>query len=91
MQFEWDPSKAEKVLRQRNIDFENVALLFNMDHITIRSDQNDEERWLIIGIVDGAYVTGVFTLRYGTIRLITARRARKNERELYSSRYLGGT
>jgi uncharacterized protein len=86
-EFEWDKQKADKILKERGIDFSDVALMFDGDHLTIQSDQNNEYRWLIIGNVNGECVTGVYTLRGEKIRVITARRSRKNEQRRYNSRY----
>ena len=87
MPFEWDTKKAARVLEERAIDFEDVALIFDQPHIIISSDQKGEKRWLIIGIVDGQCVTGVYTVREDTIRIISARRSRKHEQGWYCARY----
>jgi uncharacterized DUF497 family protein len=42
-----------------------------------------ESRYLAIGLYRGREITVVYTVRDEKIRLISARRARKNERELY--------
>jgi uncharacterized protein len=85
VEFEWDENKARKVFESRKIDFDDVALMFDVNHIKIRTDYSKEERWLVIGEIDGKCVTGVYTHRSNSIRIITARRARKNEeREYYS-------
>ena len=42
-----------------------------------------EIRWLRTGIVDGAFVTVVWTIRGDRIRLISFRRARREERRAY--------
>jgi uncharacterized protein len=89
MQFEWDEAKAQKVWESRKIDFDDVALLFDASHVKIRTDHSKEERWLLIGEIDGKCVTGVYTHRGNAIRIITARRARKNEERAYHSRFHG--
>ncbi len=87
MPFEWDTRKAARVLDERAIDFADVALIFDQQHIIVSSDQKGEKRWLIIGIVDGQCVTGVYTVREDTIRIITARRSRKHEQGWYYACY----
>ena len=42
-----------------------------------------ESRWGIIGELKGKIWTAIYTLRRENIRLISARRARQDEKELY--------
>jgi uncharacterized protein len=87
MNFTWDAQKAQKVLEERGIGFEDAIRIFAGDRLEIRSHQNDEERWLTVGELEGRCIALVFTRRDKTIRIITARRARKNEERAYYSRY----
>ncbi len=88
MKFDWDPDKAARILEKRGIALGDIAKLFAEEHVVMRSDQNGEERWKIVGIIDEVFVTGIYTIRIGVTRIITARRAwRKEERahrELHS-------
>jgi uncharacterized protein len=86
-EFTWDAQKAQRVLEIRGIDFEKTVRIFSGDRTEFRSDQNGEERWLTVGELDGRCVAVVYTKRADTIRIITARRARKNEERAYYSRY----
>jgi hypothetical protein len=87
MEFEWDNAKAMRIFKWRATHFNDVVLIFNQPHIKLRSDQKGEERWLIAGIITGECVTGVYTMREETIRIITARRSRKNEQEQFYARH----
>ena len=49
----------------------------------IRVDRPGEERHIVIGRMFGAYWTAVITFRGKSIRIISVRRARKEEVELY--------
>ena len=46
----------------------------------------DEERWIVIGLVDGREIVVAFTLREEVVRLISARGADRHEREEYWNR-----
>ncbi|MGL4634898.1 MAG: BrnT family toxin [Beijerinckiaceae bacterium] len=87
MFFIWDAQKARKVLEERGLDFNVAIQIFAGNRLEVRSDQNNEERWLTIGELEGRCIAVVFTRRDETIRIITARRARKNEERAYYSRY----
>ncbi len=90
MQFDWDARKAHRILEERGIDFRDVIRIFASERVEIRSDQNGEERWLAIGELNGKCFTVVYTMRDDRIRIITARRARRNEERAYHSRHPRG-
>jgi uncharacterized protein len=79
MEFVWDPFKAAKVLAERKIAFARAVHIFGSRHIILRSDQNSEERWRAIGMIDDVMITVIFTKRESAIRIITVRRAWKSE------------
>jgi uncharacterized protein len=82
MKFEWDRTKAELVFRERALAFSDIAELFDKPHVIIPSNKVGEERWRIVGQIEDVCVTGVFTRRGESIRIITARRSwRSEERE----------
>jgi uncharacterized DUF497 family protein len=82
-EFEWDENKRQENLAQHKIDFEDILVIFARPFWSKRSDRHGEERYLAVGSLDNRYVTVVYTLRHGRCRLISARKARKNEREAY--------
>ena len=48
--------------------------------------QYEESRWIAIGLIDGFEIVVAYTLRGDTIRLISARKAERHEREDYWNR-----
>lgn len=92
MRFEWDPKKARTNHRKHGITFEQAAsvfadpyALFEQDRI---DDQTGELRWKAIGLVERMVVlVVVHTIREKNqdevIRLISARRADRKERNRY--------
>jgi uncharacterized DUF497 family protein len=45
----------------------------------------DEPRWLVIGEIEGKHWSAVVTYRGRRVRIISARRSRKEETEFYES------
>lgn len=92
-EFGWDPSKRESNLRDHKIDFENVRGIFDGFTFIRRSDRHGEIRYQIFGYVDDREVAVACTLRESGRRcwLISARRARKDERQKYYRGLAGRT
>ena len=55
------------------------------DLIEIKAHCDDEPRFMVIGIIDNKHWSAVITYRSNVIRLISVRRSRKREVELYES------
>ena len=79
MEFEFDPIKGAANDEKHGIDFEAAQALWAVFGITGRLPFAGEERWLRIGRLGTRHWSAVFTLRDGRIRLISVRRARKDE------------
>jgi uncharacterized protein len=87
--FEWDNQKRELNLAKHGIDFDSAIEVFYGPIILRRSDRNNEERWTALGYSDDRLVVVVFTRRADVIRIISARRARKNEEREYRNAKVG--
>jgi uncharacterized DUF497 family protein len=86
MNYEWDENKAASNLRKHNILFSDAVAVFEDEMALSREDTDsfEEQRFVLTGIdFMGRILTVVYTYRYGTIRLISARRATKKERKTY--------
>lgn len=83
MEFEWDPAKRQSNLEKHGIDFRDAARVWDGPTWTRRSDQQDEERYVAVGFVDGRLIAVVYTLREGRYRIISARRTWKSEERAY--------
>ena len=82
--FEWDLGKSDLSYVKHGIDFEAAIRIF--DDIYVQRESNvdhGEPRYLAIGLIDGIYVAVVWIPRARNGRIITARRARDSERNLY--------
>jgi len=87
--FEWDDDKCRRNIEKHGIDSEDAVDLFYGPHITRRSDRKKEERWLAVGEVEGRIIAVAFAPRDGRVRIISARRARKNEKRAYNQEKMG--
>jgi uncharacterized DUF497 family protein len=84
MSFEFDPTKSASNKKKHGIDFEAAKALWNDPHLLeIEARSSDEPRFLMIGMIDGKHWSAVVTYRNEKIRIISVRRSRKEEVELY--------
>lgn len=85
--FEYDEVKSDLNLRKHGINFQTATRLWEDSHLLeIQAKSEDEPRFLVIGQLDGKHWSAVITYRNQQIRLISVRRSRKLEVELYESR-----
>ena len=86
MGFEYDPVKSAENKRKHGIDFEEAQRLWaDARLVEIPARTTDEPRWLLIGKIDEKHWSAIVTRRNDNIRLISVRRARDEEVELYES------
>jgi uncharacterized protein len=88
---EWHEEKAASNRSKHGIDFDDAVEIFYGTSLLRRSDRKSEERWLAIGETEGRIITVVFTWRGDALRIISARRARKNEERAYRKEKMGRT
>jgi len=83
MRYEWDERKRLANLEKHGLDFFDADVVFKSSHIITPSFHSNEERFLAIGTFEGRFVTVIYTMRAGAIRIISFRRARHEERDTY--------
>ncbi len=85
MDFEFDPVKSAANQAKHGIDFvEAQALWLDQDRLEVPARPMNEQRFLVIGRIALALWTATVTYRHdNTIRIISVRRARRNEEEKY--------
>ncbi|MDH5730612.1 MAG: BrnT family toxin [Gammaproteobacteria bacterium] len=94
MLFDWDQNKNEKNIRDHKVDFIDAALIWDDPLRQERVDGRenyDEARYQTIGRVSFGVLLVVYTDRYTedgeeVARIISARKATKQERREYESR-----
>lgn len=86
MEFEYDNKKSEINKEKHGIDFLEAQRLWDdPDLVEIPAKTIDEARFLVVGMISGKYWSGIITYRDNTIRIISVRRARSEEVEIYES------
>ena len=84
--FEFDDAKSATNMAKHGIDFRAAQELWNdPDLLEIDAKSEDERRYLVIGRIGEKHWSAVVTYREDTIRIISVRRSRKREEELYES------
>ena len=85
MVYQWNRDKAVANLRKHGVDFADAISVFSDDlSITIPDERFDEERFVTIGLDGfGRVLVVVYTLRGNEIRIISARKATRQERRQY--------
>ena len=84
--FEFDEAKSESNRVKHGIDFiQAQALWRDTNLLEIPARTEDEPRFMYIGLIDGQHWSAVATYRGENIRIISARRSRKEEVALYES------
>ena len=86
MIFEFDSKKSESNKQKHGIDFHDAQALWNdPDFIEIPVQTIDEPRYLVIGKIEGKHWSGIVTYRSEKTRIISVRRSRKEEVDIYES------
>ena len=86
MEFEFDSRKSKVNQAKHGIDFTEAQLLWedpNLIEIPARTE--DEPRFLVVGRIRGQHWSGIITYRRDRIRIVSVRRSRKQEIEIYES------
>jgi len=85
MEFEWDQRKRKANLQKHGIDFTRAIQIFKGDIVQTHDDRKDysEKRFIAIGVAKEEVITVVYTWRGDAVRIISARKAGKDEREKY--------
>jgi len=93
LRFEWDPKKDASNIRSHGVSFQEAESVFTDDRAILIDDPDhsaDEDRFLLLGLSSVLRVLVVCHCYRGggsVIRLISARRADRQERENYERRW----
>jgi uncharacterized protein len=86
LEFEWDEEKAKTNLAKHRVSFLTAAEIFSNEILERIDDREDygEIRFIALGRVDTGIYRVVFTWRgENIIRIISAQKASRDEREIY--------
>lgn len=86
MKFEFDINKSNHNKKKHGIDFiEAQALWDDSDLIEISARTSDESRFLVVGKIAQKYWSGIISYRGENVRIISVRRSRSEEVDIYES------
>lgn len=84
--FEFDPRKSLQNKEKHGIDFiEAQDLWLDPDLLEIPARTEDEPRFIVIGRIRFIHWSGVITYGNHNIRIISVRKSRREEVEIYES------
>lgn len=88
LNFEWDANKSASNIKKHGISFDEAKTVFTDEYARLIGDpdnSDDEDRFLLLGTsIDSKLLVVRHCVREaGSIRLISARKADKQERKIY--------
>ena len=84
--FEWDENKRRlDALQKHGLDFLDAVEIFETEYLRLPGRSDIEIREIAVGYMNESCIAVVFTMRDETIRIITVRKARRDEREAYDA------
>ena len=93
IRFEWDPAKNTINLRSHKVSFEEGSTVFLDENALLLEDpdhSDEEDRFVLLGLSSTLRVLLVchcYKARGGVIRIISARKADRQERQDYIRRF----
>ncbi len=86
MTFDFDPEKSDANKQKHGIDFlEAQELWLDGNLIQVPARTLDEPRFMVIGKIQDKHWSAIFTYRSQNIRIISVRRSRREEIQIYES------
>ena len=85
MKFEWDEAKRKSNIKKHGFDFVDAEKVFNGATFTINDDRFDygKNRYITLGMLEGIVVVITHLEEDELIRIISMRKATKNEQKIY--------
>lgn len=85
MRFEWDEAKRRSNIKRHGIDFVELKRVFEGETVTLLDDRYAyaETRFLTLGLAKGTVIAVSHTETDEAIRIISARKAQKDEEITY--------
>ena len=84
MEFEFDSRKSLSNKRKHGIDFIEAQRLWDdTARVELPARMSDESRYVVIGRIEGKHCSEIVTYRGERVRIISVRRARSEEVEIY--------
>lgn len=90
LRFAWDELKRRLNIQKHDIDFVDAIAIFAESRLDVASKHSSEPRREATGKLGDRFITVVYTMRGDAIRVISARSARRHDRERYRALYARG-
>ncbi len=85
VKFDWDSAKSASNEAEHGLSLASASALWVGPVVTLPSKHPGELRHLAIGLIEGRHWTVVYAPRGDSFRLISARRSRENEKNLFKT------
>ena len=85
MLFEWDENKRQANLAKHHVDFPDARRVFDGPVFEKVDSRRGEDRVFAIGLMEGIEIVVVYVMRGEGRRIISARRANRDERQDYQN------
>ena len=83
--YEWDPAKRKAARRKHGVDFASMIYFDWGTAANAKTEVMDgEQRYSVLGLINGALHSATYTERDGKVRMITLRKANKREMKRYT-------
>ena len=82
MDLEWDETKSDDCYRRRGFDFAYASGAFRDENRSVGRDRRwdyGEDRYRLLGVIEGRVFVLIYTMRGSAIRIISARKANIKE------------
>lgn len=88
MDFEWDAGKNRENQKKHGISFEEAIQIWQEPYVEVQdiAYAKSEKRSATLGKIAGKLYVAIWTQRKNKTRLISVRRARKNEEKIYKEK-----
>ena len=83
MKFDFDLNKSIANKEKHGITLDEAKALWSVLSVELKAKTVDEPRFMMIGKIKDKFYSCIYTTRGDVIRLISARRSRKSEEEIY--------
>lgn len=86
MKFTWDENKRQSNIKKHQLDFADAEKVFTSGVLIIEDTRIDygEQRWIAMGFLDVLLVVIIHTDNQNMIRIISMRKATKNEQRNFA-------
>jgi len=84
-EFEWDQAKRRANLAKHLIDFADAIRIFDGPTFEKAQRRHNEDRMLAVGMLEDIEIVVVYVRRTGRRRIISARKAHRDERQEYAN------